>query len=100
MPKRILVFSFVFRVMGSGSGSGRDKILREQNTRVFCQTYVQELKPVFRIRIRIRIQSGQWIRIQEGKNGPQEKKKGKKKFHAEGFSLSLDVLYEGLEISN
>jgi hypothetical protein len=55
------------------SGSGNGKILREPNSRAFRQIYVQELQPVFRIRIRN--QSGQWIRIQEGKNGPQKKKK-------------------------
>jgi hypothetical protein len=48
------------------------------------------------------------IRIQEGKNDPQKKRKGKKfqvlKYRmfsferAEGFSCSLDVLYGGLDI--
>ncbi len=51
---------------------------------------------------------GSWIRIQEGKNDPQTKKKVNK-FHffevldvflrVEGFSCSLDVLYGGLGIS-
>ncbi len=58
----------------------------------------------------IRIQSGQWIqiRIQEGKNDPKNRKKwrnlmlwsaGCSLLRAEGFSCSLDVLYEGLGIS-
>jgi hypothetical protein len=58
----------------------------------------------------IRIQSGRWfrirIRIQEGKNDPQEWKKKNQKFHvlkcyllrAEGFFCISDVLYGGLGI--
>jgi hypothetical protein len=40
------------------------------------------------LRIRIRIQSGQWIRIQEGKNDPQKKKK----FNSSSFEV-LDGLF-------
>ncbi len=69
---------------------------------VLCKSFYYV--PVFQIRI----QSGQWIRIQQSKNDFQ------KKFYvlclcfevldvlflmAEGFSCSLDVLYGGLGIS-
>ncbi len=56
----------------------------------------------------IRIQSGQWIRIQEDKNDPQKLKKNCKSSYflsvgwpllrAEGFFCNLDVLYGGLGI--
>jgi hypothetical protein len=56
------------------------------------------------VRIRIRIQSGQWIRIQEGKNDLKNRKSSEIScfelldvlfFRAEDFSCSLDVLNEG-----
>ncbi len=57
----------------------------------------------------IRIQSGQRIRIQVGKNYPQKKTKKFRNFmfssagcsllRAEGFFCNLDVLYRGLGIS-
>jgi hypothetical protein len=51
----------------------------------------------------IRIQSGQWIRIQKGNNDPKQKKKKVKKFQVlkvVGITCSLDVLHVSLEIKN
>ncbi len=51
---------------------------------------------------RIQIQWGPWIRIREGKNGPEKYRTIKINFifwRAEGFSCNLDVVYGGLGIS-